>query len=140
MSFVIDASVAMKWFIQEPLREEARRVGQSSDPLHAPDLLFAEVANIGWKLVRRNEISRDQAFAMTAMLGARFAKIFPSSLLNERGLEIALSLDHAVYDCLYVACAEMTGGILITADSQLCKAIEGTTFAPLVRHLQGFQS
>ncbi len=135
MSFVVDASVAIKWFIEEPLREEARHLVQRREPLYAPDLLFTEVANVGWKMVMRNEISRDQAFVITAAIGDPFSRVFPSSLLNERALHIALALGHPVYDCLYLACAELAGATLVTADKRFCAAAIAGPYGGLVRHL-----
>ena len=50
---VVDASVAIKWFLPEPLSEEARQIldeyqaGRLS--VLAPDLIYAEVGNIVWK-------------------------------------------------------------------------------------------
>ena len=34
----------------------------------------------------------------------------------DRAAQIAVEIDHPVYDCLYVACAEATASALITAD------------------------
>lgn len=54
---------------------------------------------------------------------------------KKRALEIALELRHTVYDCLYLACAERIGGVLITADVELVSAVVQTPFAPLIRAL-----
>lgn len=135
MTLVVDASVAVKWFVQEPLRDEARNLVQGNDPLCAPDLLFAEIANVGWKLVTRGDIGSDQALEMVAGVGDPFSTIVSSSLLGERALRIALALGHPVYDCLYLACAEVTDSMLVTADRRLCGVMEGTEFARLVCHL-----
>ena len=135
MNLVVDASVAVKWFVKEPLRAEARHLVERSDALYAPDLLFAEVANAAWKMARRNEIDRDQALAMVARVGDPIARVFPSSLLCDRALDIALALEHPVYDCLYLACAELAGAVLVTADERLCAALAGGPYAGLARHL-----
>ena len=45
----------------------------------------------------------------------------PSGLLMLRGMAIALTTRHAVYDCLYVALAEREGCELVTADDKLVK-------------------
>ena len=135
MSLVVDASVAVKWFVMEPLRPEARRLLEHGDALYAPDLLFAEVANVAWTMARRNEIDRDQALAMVAGIGDPLSRVFPSSLLRERALDIALALDHPVYDCLYLACAELADAVLVTADTRLCAALAGGPYDGLARHL-----
>jgi predicted nucleic acid-binding protein len=46
---VVDASVAIKWFIQEPDRTAARLLLEPDKRLLAPELLVAEVANAIWK-------------------------------------------------------------------------------------------
>ncbi len=135
MSHVVDASVAVKWFVEEPLWEEARRLVERREALYAPDLLFAEVANTAWKMAWRNEIDRDQALAMVAGVGDPFARVFPSSLLRERALHIALALEYPVHDCLYLACAEAAETVLVTADARLCAALAGGPYDGLARHL-----
>jgi predicted nucleic acid-binding protein len=49
---VIDASVAVKWVVEEPGTQEALLLRQHR--LLAPDLLVAECANILWKKVDEN--------------------------------------------------------------------------------------
>ena len=45
MILVIDASVAAKWFVDEPRRDQARDVLGRGMDLIAPDLILVEVAN-----------------------------------------------------------------------------------------------
>ena len=45
MTRVIDASVACKWFFNEPLSAEARRLAASDATFVAPDMILAECAN-----------------------------------------------------------------------------------------------
>jgi predicted nucleic acid-binding protein len=59
--YVVDASVAVKWFIPESHAEAAARLLSTPHELLAPDLIWAEVGNVLWKKWRRNEISRDDA-------------------------------------------------------------------------------
>ena len=56
---VIDASVAMKWVIDEPGTQQALALRRHR--LFAPDLLVAECADVLWKKVRRNELSAEEA-------------------------------------------------------------------------------
>ena len=53
MRLTVDASVVTKWFVPEPLFEEARLVLVHHVDLHAPDMLLAEFANNIWKKRRR---------------------------------------------------------------------------------------
>jgi predicted nucleic acid-binding protein len=52
---VIDASIAIKWVIEEEGTKEA--LALRNQALVAPDLLIAECANVLWKKVRRREPS-----------------------------------------------------------------------------------
>ncbi len=60
MSFVVDASVVIKWFIEENLSAEAEAILGHGEPLFAPDLLLAEIGNVLWKKVIRGEVAPDR--------------------------------------------------------------------------------
>ncbi|HWA50577.1 MAG TPA: type II toxin-antitoxin system VapC family toxin, partial [Dongiaceae bacterium] len=122
MSLVVDASVVIKWFIDEPLHDYARQLLKGSESLYAPDLLLAEVGNIIWKKVIRGEIGEEQARKIAQSLRDLPLTLQSSDALIERALQIALSIKHPVYDCLYLACAEALGSTLVTADERLGKA------------------
>ena len=51
-------------------------------------------------------------------------------------IDIVLALNHPVYDCLYLACAETVEGILITADRKLCRSVHGSEFESLIKDLK----
>ena len=52
MTVVVDASVALKWVIQEDGSEAAEALLRQ-EPLLAPDLLIVECANVLWVKTRR---------------------------------------------------------------------------------------
>ena len=136
MIWVVDASVAIKWFVEEELCEAAEQLLVSETLLCAPDFILVEVSGIAWKKAIRRELSHDQAFAIAAELRqGRIVLNSPADLI-ERALQIALSLNHSIYDCLYLACAEDVGGIMVTADRRLCTKVEGTEFGELIRYLE----
>jgi len=56
--FIIDASIAVKWVVEEPGTKEA--LALRACPLGAPELLVAECANILWKKVRRRELTGEE--------------------------------------------------------------------------------
>jgi predicted nucleic acid-binding protein len=55
--------------------------------------------------------------------------------LERRALELAIALDHPVYDCLYLALAERMGVGMVSADRRFLRAMAGTAFEPLGRML-----
>ena len=56
---VVDASVAIKWFVPEVHAVAARRLLQEGMTLLAPDLIWAEVANALWRKWREKELSAE---------------------------------------------------------------------------------
>ncbi len=135
MSLVVDASVAVKWFVEEPLWEAAEALARQRESLLAPEFLITEVTNVAWKKVVRGEIEPGQAHEIAAAIGQSIPRFHSSAALNERALHIALALEHPVYDCLYLACAELAEAVLVTADARLCDAVAVGPYAGLVRHL-----
>lgn len=138
MNLVIDASVALKWFVQEPQHEAALALLRGGHTLHAPDLLVIEVANAAWKKFARREISRDQAAAIAATCNGDALDLLASAPLVPRAFELAAELKHPVYDCLYLACAEAVDGVVVTADSGFAKAAARASMRDRVRPLDSF--
>ncbi len=118
MTLVIDASVAIKWFAPEPLHESARQLLESSDQRVAPDWLLIEVANVLWKQQRRGNIKSAEASRILTLL-PQLLTFQASRDLVAVASDIAIALDHPVYDCLYLALTENIGGQLVTADREL---------------------
>ena len=105
MTLVVDASVAVKWFIIEPVRPEARRLLDREQRLIAPELLVAEVVNVLWKRVISGAIARSQAADAARELPQMLAELCPLVGLAARALAIADELRHPAYDCFYLALA-----------------------------------
>ncbi len=129
MSWVVDASVAVKWYVHEELHEEARRLLDDNTPLLAPDWIVQEVAHAAFRKWRNNEIPEQQARTMIALVPATFAELYRSISLVTRAVDIALALQHPVYDCLYLACAETMDAPVITADRRFYRAAVDGGFA-----------
>lgn len=132
MNLIIDASVAIKWFVMENLHDEARHLLDGGDDLHAPDLLVVEIANIAWKKALRKEIDHRQARAIAVACLDGVPSLHPSTEIVGRAAQIALELNHPVYDCVYLACAESVEGFLVAADSRLQSIVKDTKFEALV--------
>jgi predicted nucleic acid-binding protein len=116
-NLVIDASVAIKWVIEEPGTPDALALRRHR--LFAPDLLVAECANILWKKVRRNELRQEEALLAARLLERADVELAPMRSLLEPATSLAIALDHPAYDCTYLALAEALGCDLATADRRL---------------------
>ena len=114
---VIDASVAIKWVIEEPGTREALSLRRHR--LFAPDLLVAECANILWKKTRRNELTLQEALLAARLLQRADIELAPMRAFLEPATRLAIALDHPAYDCAYLALAESLPCDLVTADQRL---------------------
>ena len=135
MRLTVDASVVVKWYVPEDLAANARLLRAHRLELHAPDFLLAEFANVIWKKSRRKEISDvaghlDEISRLPENISLRSM----SSLIG-RASRISLALDHPVYDCLYLACAEETSSPLVTADQTLANEVSDSALDITVRHV-----
>ena len=102
MNVVVDASVAVKWFVHEELHTEALSLLDQQEALCAPDLLVPEVTNIAWKKVVRGEIESSQGHQIAMDIRTTVPALYPSTFLNVRAYNIAVTLNHPAYDCLYL--------------------------------------
>jgi predicted nucleic acid-binding protein len=119
---VIDASVAVKWVVPEPDSERAELLLDHG--LVAPDLLFAECANVLWKKVRRGELTKEEA-----EIAAQTLEQAELSVVSTRGYlavatSIAVELNYPAYDAVYLAVAEASGLRLVTADDRLVRKVQ----------------
>ena len=135
MALIVDASVAIKWFIDEPGSEVARRLWRDEPDLLAPDLLVPEVCNAAWRKVRLGESHPAQAKQIADRLRRGVLALRPTAPLASRALELALALDHPVYDCFYLALAEVEQVGLVTADRRLESRLRDTSWQATVRSL-----
>ena len=136
MTLVVDASVALKWFVGEAGSDRAVALLDGDEPLIAPDLVVAEVCNAAWKSLRRREIDEAQFAEVATDVAQAFQRLVPLERLVRRAAALARELDHPVYDCFYLALSESEGAALVTADRRLLAACRGTRFARRVRPLR----
>lgn len=124
MRLVVDASVAVKWFLPEKLSEAADALLMGGHTISAPDLLLVEAANTFWKKTRLGEMDPAHGDEALAALTAGAIDIRPTTPLLPRALAVARDIAHPVYDCVYLAAAEAWGAVLVTADERLCRAAD----------------
>ena len=126
---VVDASLAVKWLVDEEDSDKAHAVLESwvaQDVTRiAPYLMPFEVANALHRRVVRGELSvGNSARMMTRLLGSRL-ELHQSPGLHVRALELASQLSQgAVYDAHYLALAEEFGCELWTADQRFRLAVD----------------
>lgn len=131
---VVDASVALKWFLTEDDSDRAERLMATRDLL-APSLILSEVGNGLWSKRIASSIDLELAQDMMAKLPRLFREIVPIEQLMSPAIEIAYELEHPIYDCLYLAVARERGLLLVTADQRFITKVAGSALAASVTPL-----
>ncbi len=127
-SAVLDASIAVRWLVPEPGNEAAAELFRNPIAWLAPRLLATEVA----AALRRNVVAGNlrAEFAMEAldvlsqMTRDGLLTFADDENLVSSALSLALTMNHKLPDCLYLALAERQGAALATADRALARLAE----------------
>lgn len=131
---IIDASVAIKWFVIEDGREQAltlfEEVLNTPRSFAVPELFYFELANVFNKLFPKPTLDLLELFQSVLHLGIqRFS--MSGELFIAIGKYQTLGLSG--YDSAYVALAEIVGGIWITADTKAHKLIKHLKLSQLLQ-------
>src|SRR6478672_9170429 len=130
---IVDASVAVKWYVPEDGSRAAADLLAAGDVLLAPDLLAPELGNVLWKKVRRGELTPEEAVEIAAAFASDGpVRLRPSTPLLCGALDIAMRFDRTLYDALYLALAVAENGRLATVDERLCNALHGSPLEPFL--------
>lgn len=119
---VIDASIAVKWVVEEEGTPQALALRQQTK-LIAPELLVAECANILWKKAARGELSKEEAILAAKLLQSAEVELLPMRSLFETATNLAIELDHPAYDCIYLALAVENDCPFVTADERFLRKL-----------------
>jgi predicted nucleic acid-binding protein len=115
---IVDASVAVAWYVGLPWSNAARQIPEQEPNLAAPSLILAEAANAFWKYVRAGSMTEVNGTAACEHL-ARAVSLVPLAELGGVAFNAAVRFDHPVYDCFYLALAQREQAKLLTADTRL---------------------
>ncbi len=119
--FVIDASIAVKWVIEEPGTELALALRHR--PLIAPELLAAECATILWKKAHRGEIDPSEAELAARLLSRADVESRPMRPLIAAATALAIALGHPACDCAYLALVAAAELPFVATDTRLLNRI-----------------
>ena len=121
MIVVLDASAAIEIVLHRNSAENLAKYIIEADWVIAPTLFISEVTNTIWKYQKFADFpysSCEKALEQALAL--------PDDFINELELyreafKLSCTLDHSVYDMLYLLAARRNNGILLTLDKQLIK-------------------
>jgi predicted nucleic acid-binding protein len=120
---VVDASVALKWVLDEAESDRAEALSEGRELLTSA-LLWAEAGNAIALRVRRGELSR--TLAADALRDLRAAPLGTRPLNADvalTALNLACDLTHPIYDCCYLALAIQENSVVVTADRRFRSAV-----------------
>jgi len=124
VELVVDASVAVKWFVIEKASEAARRLlddfAAEDVGLHAPALLPFEVLNALRFTSLLSEERALQAAVALERLGLQYHPL--EGEFGRRAVHMAYADDLTLYDAAYLALAKQMSTRVVTADAGLARA------------------
>jgi predicted nucleic acid-binding protein len=127
--FIVDASVAVKWFVAETDSLVADELSASRHRLFAPRLIMTEVANVLGRKAIAGLMSAAEACDYLRSLPYYLDDVLAADELIEPALENACALRHPIYDLIYLEAARRLDAQLVTADRRFAAKIAGTDFA-----------
>lgn len=125
MTLVVDASVALKWVLDEPDSYLAQALAEGEEEILVPDFWLNEATNICWLQVRKGKWSADEAREGLALLRALVPPTPTADLdLHDVALDIGMAVNHSTYDTLYLAFAIAMGARgVVVADGPFVRAM-----------------
>ena len=130
MKLVLDASVGLKFVLNEPDADRARKLqDEFRSGLHeilAPDVFPAEVGHALTRAERKKVIPEGQAATLFADILDPSPILCPSMPLMARAIELSSQTRTSLYDCLYLVLTEDHGCELVTADAKLVTAFQAS--------------
>lgn len=127
-SLVVDTSVVVKWFFDEPNTPQALELlaafRDGRKRALAPDLIYAEFTSAVWKRVVRKTLSVEDGAAIVETFEQLPLEISPPLRLLLPAYRLAVEFGCTTYDALFVALSLQSGADLVTADESLFHAVK----------------
>lgn len=131
--FVVESTVAIKWFIPETHSSDAARLLEGRHELLANDMLLPESSGIISRKARLGELTLKECREVFKAVQSVPVSIYPSKDLLEGALEIAVAMDRPLSDGFNLALAVQQDCRLVTAGKKLHDTLQGTPFSMHVK-------
>jgi predicted nucleic acid-binding protein len=135
--YVLDASVVVKWFVEEEDTDKALLLKEGHIKgefiIIVPDILIYEVANV---LKYSAAFSEDEVHeAIQDLYDLGLDIIAPIPKIVHSAIKLSYDKDITQYDSSYIALAQELALDFITADEKLHRKMKGLPFVQLLRDL-----
>jgi predicted nucleic acid-binding protein len=131
---VLDASVILKWFLEEDYSDIAIKIREDFyNEIHQivePDFLLYEFTNVlrYHPAYKTEDINR----ALNSLIESELDIVLPTLDLLKTAIDLAKKYDITIYDAIYVALAELIEGVFVTVDKKLYDKIKKLKFVKFV--------
>lgn len=131
--YVVDASVAVKWFLPEVKSEKALEILEEDAALIAPGFLKLEFDSVLSKWCRSGRLDKVLSDEIRQTFWDLNIKYVDHDAVSNLAYHYASNAPVTLYDALYLMTAELYRGRLITADEKLADSLSGLHQRKLVR-------
>lgn len=133
--FVLDASVAVKWFLPEIHQAESFNLLKSNPVLIAPEFLKVEFDSILSKWCRSGRFNYERAEEVRSVFNK--IKIYFVDLddIADISFEISAKMPVTYYDALYLCTAKLYECKMVTFDRKLYKSVKDSEFETYLKKL-----
>ncbi|WP_428235271.1 type II toxin-antitoxin system VapC family toxin [Gracilimonas sp.] len=129
---VIDACLAIKWFLPEEGSEKARQFFYELENFVVPDLFLIEIDNILSKKVRKRELDIPGSEEIFSIIRNLPFITIPYEKLRREIFFISTRFPVTQYDACYLALAVEYHGRFYTADNRLLRGVKNTPYSEFV--------
>lgn len=125
---VIDACVAIKWFLPETGYKNAGAILRKHNKMIAPDLFFVEMDAIITKKVRQKLTEREDASNIYDEVRNIPFQVVPYTLISKIAFDLSSALSITQYDACYLSVAIEFDQKVYTADKRFFNGMKNTPF------------
>lgn len=133
MKYALDSSVALKWVLPEPDSAKAKQLRDDyANGIHeliAPNILYVEAAHALTRAERQRRIAVATGWRLWRTIMIDFPSLADSFPLMKRAFDLSSQFRIGVYDCLYVALAEVEQCRVATSDQRLLATFPSQTIS-----------
>ena len=133
---VVNASVALKWFVWEDGSEQALQLLDTITSFYVPDIFLMELDAILSRKVRKREMKTTDAWEKWSQI--RKLPYLPTEYdkIEEFTFRLSTEFSITLYDAAYLATAVDREATLYTADKRLSNGVSTTPFAKYVTYIR----
>ncbi|MCX6125322.1 MAG: type II toxin-antitoxin system VapC family toxin, partial [Proteobacteria bacterium] len=122
MICVLDASAAIEVFLNRPGSKQLLDHLSTASLVVSPDLYCSEVSDVFWKLLRADQLSREDCESGIDTCLNLVDDLIPMSELSQEVFAAAIAYNMTAYDMYYAVTTRRYNGRLLTMDRKLKEA------------------